>query len=49
VTITGYTLIETTQHWRLIDGAWYRDCIARRHDGTLRCVSVRTDLFGDDQ
>jgi hypothetical protein len=44
--MTGLTIIQTTQHWRLIGGAWHRDVIARRHsDGTLRLVAVRDDLL----
>jgi hypothetical protein len=37
----GYTLVQWTQHWSLIDGAWYRDAVAIRHtDGARRLVSV---------
>jgi hypothetical protein len=35
----GYELIQWTQHYRRIDGRWYRDAIARRSDGELRLVS----------
>lgn len=41
----GYTVLRWTQHYRIIDGAIYRDALARRHaDGALREVSV---LAGD--
>jgi hypothetical protein len=42
----SYEVIEWTQHYRLIDGAWYRDAIARRSDGCLRSVSVLDDAAG---
>jgi hypothetical protein len=36
----GYQLEAWTQHWTLIDGAWYRDAIAiRLTDGSRRLVS----------
>jgi hypothetical protein len=35
-----YTVVQWTQHYRQIDGAWYRDAIARRSDGQLRLVSM---------
>ena len=37
----GYQILELKQHWRILDGAYYRDCIARRlSDGSLRLISV---------
>lgn len=41
-----YTVIQWSQHWRLIDGVWYRDAIARRSDGELREISVLDSLSG---
>jgi hypothetical protein len=35
-----YTVVQWTQHYRQINGAWYRDAIARRSDGALRLVSM---------
>jgi hypothetical protein len=35
----SYTVLQWTQHYRLIDGAWYRDAIALRSDGAIREVS----------
>lgn len=32
-------IVEWTQHYRLVDGRWYRDAIARTSDGQLRLVS----------
>lgn len=41
MTVNGYEIVSFTQHWSLIEGAWYRDAIARRlSDGALRLVSV---------
>ena len=34
-----YDVVQWTQHYRRIDGRWYRDAIARRSDGELRLVS----------
>lgn len=37
----GYRVLSWTQHWTLIDGAWYRDAIAvRLADGQRRLISV---------
>ena len=42
--INGFELVAWTQHWRLVDGTWRRDAIARRlTDGALRIVSVRDE------
>jgi len=35
-----YTVVQWTQHYRMIGGAWYRDAIARRSDGALRLVAM---------
>lgn len=41
MSITGYEIVQLTQHWRIIDGAVYRDAVARRlTDGQLRLISV---------
>ena len=37
-------VVQWTTHYRLIDGVWYRDAIARRSDGQLREVSFRDDV-----
>lgn len=43
-TPTGYEVLSWSQHWRRINGAWYRDAIARRlTDGALRAISVLED------
>lgn len=40
MTISGYQVLNWTQHWRLIGGRWYRDAEAvRLSDGQLRLVS----------
>lgn len=39
--VNGYEVLQLTNHWRLIDGAYYRDAIARRtYDGAIRCISI---------
>jgi hypothetical protein len=39
--MNGYRLVQWTQHWSLIGGAWYRDALAiRLADGERRLVSV---------
>jgi len=36
----GYRLVQWTQHWSLIGGAWYRDAVAvRLTDGQPRLVA----------
>jgi hypothetical protein len=35
----SFEVIEWTQHYRRINGHWYRDAIARRTDGALRVVA----------
>lgn len=37
----GYRVIHWSQHWSIIDGAYYRDAIAiRLADGARRLISV---------
>lgn len=34
-------VVETyTQHWRLIDGRWYRDAVVRLSDGRRRLFAI---------
>ncbi len=35
----SYQIVSATQHWRQIDGKWYRDYVARRSDGQLRLIA----------
>jgi hypothetical protein len=44
--LTGQTfdVVQLTQHWRRLHGAWYRDAWVRV-DGALRFVSIRDDLL----
>lgn len=35
-----YVVVEVSQHYRKIDGRWYRDAVARRSDGELRLISI---------
>jgi hypothetical protein len=42
----GYQLEQWTQHWRQIDGAWYRDAVAiRLADGQRRLISFLDDTL----
>jgi hypothetical protein len=37
----GYDIVEWRQTWRIINGRYWRDCVARRlSDGELRLISV---------
>lgn len=39
-TVHGYRIVQWTQHWRRIDGAWYRDAVAiSPFDGQRHLVS----------
>lgn len=45
-TAHGFQLVAWTQHWTLIDGAWYRDAVAiRLTDGTRRRVAFLDDAL----
>lgn len=40
-TVHGYRIVQWTQHWSLIGGAWYRDAVAvRLADGARRLIGV---------
>lgn len=39
-----YTVVEMSQHWRIIDGEFYRDCTVR----DLRTGAVRTRPVHDE-
>ena len=39
-----YLVVERTQHWRIIDGRFYRDCVVQLADGRQQLRSVRDDL-----
>jgi len=39
-----YVLLSQTNHWRIVDGAFYRDCIVRMADGQRRVLAIRDDL-----
>lgn len=40
------TVLELSQHWRVIDGTIYRDCLVRDRRGELRTVGIRDELLG---
>ena len=42
--MTGLTIVQPTQRWRLINGSWHRECVVRRPDGALHLYEIRDDL-----
>lgn len=44
MTVNGVRIAHLTAHYRLIDGAWYRDAWAVQPDGSLRPVSVLAEV-----
>jgi hypothetical protein len=42
-----YSVLSLTNHWRVIDGEFYRDCTVRdRRTGAVRTLGVRDELLG---
>jgi hypothetical protein len=39
-----FVLVERTNHWRIVDGEFFRDCVVQLADGHRRVVGVRDDL-----
>lgn len=39
-----YDILERRQTWRLHNGEWLRECVARRSDGSLRLMLVRDEV-----
>jgi hypothetical protein len=39
-----YVLISRTNHWRIVEGEFFRDCVVQLADGQRRVVGVRDDL-----
>jgi hypothetical protein len=39
-----YVLVERTNHWRIVDGEFFRDCVIQLPDGRCRVLGVRDDL-----
>jgi len=40
----SYEIIQPTQHWRIVEGTYYRDCWVRFSDGRLQLRGIRDDL-----
>lgn len=38
-----FEILDRTTHFRLINGRWYRECVARRSDGQLRLIALPTE------
>lgn len=42
-----YSVVALTNHWRVIDGEFFRDCTVRdRRTGAVRTMGVRDELLG---
>lgn len=39
-----YVLVSRTNHWRIVDGEFFRDCVVELADGRRRVLGVRDDL-----
>lgn len=39
-------VLSYTNHWRIVDGIHYRDCLVQLPDGTRRVMGVRDELLG---
>lgn len=40
-TAPAYVIVQETQHWRILKGVWYRDCIVRLADGSFHLYAIR--------
>lgn len=40
-----HTVVSMSQHWRIVDGEFYRDCTVRTPSGELRTMGVRDELL----
>ena len=38
-------VVEMSNHFRIVDGEYYRDCVVRLADGRVRVLGVRDDLL----
>ena len=43
-TLENLEILQLTQHWQLIDGAWYRDAWVRDLAGCVRFVAILDEL-----
>ena len=39
-------VLQYTNHWRIVDGDKYRDCLVQLPDGTRRTMGVLDSLLG---
>ncbi len=42
--LENLTILHLTQHWSLIDGAWYRDAWVEDAAGCVRFVAILDEL-----
>jgi len=40
----AYRVLHVTQHWTIVQGAFYRDCVVELPDGSRRLYGIRDDL-----
>lgn len=40
----AYVIVQETQHWRKIDGRWYRDAVVRLADGQQRLYAFPDEV-----
>jgi hypothetical protein len=45
MSLESLTIVQLTQHWVLINGAWYRDAWVRDAAGELRYVAILDELL----
>jgi hypothetical protein len=43
--LENLTIVSLTQHWVLVDGAWYRDAWVQDLAGCVRLVGILDDLL----
>jgi hypothetical protein len=43
--LENLTILSLTQHWSLVDGAWYRDAWVQDVAGVVRFVAILDELI----
>lgn len=39
-----FTILQRTNHWRIVGDTYYRDCVIRDLDGSIWLAGVRDDI-----
>jgi len=42
---SSYRVLQLTQHWRILNGVHYRDCVVELADGSRWIYGIRDDLL----